>query len=92
MKRLEALEVDDHILEKIQVKHGVSFDEAEEVCLSASAHVRRDRSGLYKFFGQTEAGRYLLVMLAEGDGRTWRLVTARDMTNKERRLFASRRK
>jgi len=32
--RIESLEIDDHILDKIESKHGVSFEEAEEACLS----------------------------------------------------------
>ena len=36
-------------------------------------------------FGQTHAGRYLLVVLA-GSGR-WYVVTARTMTDPERRLY-----
>jgi hypothetical protein len=39
-------------------------------------------------FGTTAAGRYLLVVLAEGqDGREF-VVTARDMTDREQRLFS----
>jgi len=31
---IDSLEIDDHILEKLESKHGVTFDEAEEACLS----------------------------------------------------------
>jgi len=27
--RIESLEIDDHILEKIEVKHGIAFNEVE---------------------------------------------------------------
>ncbi|SDX87426.1 hypothetical protein SAMN05216215_1016124 [Saccharopolyspora shandongensis] len=38
-------------------------------------------------FGRTHAGRYLLVVLSDGmDGR-WYVVTAREMTHRERRTF-----
>ncbi len=43
---------------------------------------------LYKVFGRTDSGRYLLVILVEGDDRdTWWVVTARDMTASERRNY-----
>lgn len=86
MLYIEALEVDDATLQKIESKHGVSFDEVEEVC-SSRHHPRRGRAGLYLIFGQTEAGRYLLVVLAPRGQGVWKLVTARDMTRQERRLL-----
>lgn len=87
MLRIESLEIDDHILEKIETKHHVSFSEAEEACLSDSRHVRKGKEGLYKVFSRTEAGRYFLVVLADLGGGNWRIVTAREMTDSERRLY-----
>ena len=45
------------------------------------------RDGTTVLFGQTHAGRHLLVVLAgSGDGR-WYVVTARTMTDPERRVY-----
>jgi len=55
MLRIKSLEVDDHILDKIEVKHGITFAEVEEACLSDKRHVRRGKEGLYKLFSQTTA-------------------------------------
>jgi len=85
--RIEALEIDDHILEKIESKHRVSFTEVEEACLSEGRHIRRGREGLYKVFSQTAAGRYILAVLVNLGGGNWRVVTAREMTDNERRLY-----
>lgn len=87
MLRIESLEIDDHILDKIESKHGVSFHEAEEACLSEKRHVRRSREGLYKLFSQTAAGRYILVVLVNLGRGCWKIVTAREMTDSERRLY-----
>jgi hypothetical protein len=87
MLRIESLEIDDHILEKIEGSHGVKFEETEEVCLSALRHVRRSKEGLYKVFGRTAEGRYLLVVLAHKGGGDWKIVTARQMTDNEKRLY-----
>ena len=87
MLRIESLEIDDHILDKIESKHGVSLVEVEEACLSDRRHVRRGREGLYKVFSQTEAGRYVLVLLANLGYGNWKVVTARDITSSERRLY-----
>ena len=87
MLRIECLEIDDHIPDKIESKHGVSLKEDEQACLSDKRHVRRSREGLYKVFSQTEAGRYVLVVLANLGKDTWKIVTARQMTDNERRLY-----
>ncbi len=64
MPRIEALEIDDHILDKIETRHGLSSDEIEEACYSPDRHIRRGREGLHKVFSQIDAGRYVLVVLA----------------------------
>jgi uncharacterized DUF497 family protein len=90
MPRIDSLEIDDHILDKIESRHGVTFEEVEEVCYAAP-HVRRGRQGLYKVFGRTDAGRYVLVVLAYQGAGSWKVVTARDMTESERRLYQRER-
>jgi hypothetical protein len=85
--QIESLEIDDHILEKIESKHHVSFVEVEEACLSDQRHIRRGKEGFYKVFSQTSAGRYILVVLANLGKGNWRVVTAREMTESERRLY-----
>ena len=87
MLRIESLEIDDHILDKIESKHGISFEEVEEACLLEKRHVRRSREGLYKLFSQTVAGRHVLVVLANLGRGNWKIVTAREMTDSERRLY-----
>jgi uncharacterized DUF497 family protein len=91
MLRIDALEIDDHILDKIESRHGVPFDEVEEACYSQHRHVRRGRQGLHKVFSQTEAGRHLLVVLSDLGGGVWRVVTSREMTPQERRLYRRER-
>lgn len=52
MLRIESLQVDDHILEKIERRHGISFEEAEEGSLSKQRHSRRGKEGLYQVFAE----------------------------------------
>ena len=87
MLRIESLEIDDHILEKIESKHGILFNEVEDACLSERRHIRRGREGSYKLFCQTEAGRYILVVLVNPGRGNWKIVTAREMVGSERRLY-----
>jgi len=92
MLRIESLEIDDHILDKIESKHGITFQEVEEACTSEKRHVRRSREGLYKIFSQTAAGRYILMVLVNLGRGCWKIVTARGMTDSERRLYSKTRR
>ena len=87
MLRIESLESDDHVLDKIESKHGIAFEQVEEACLSEKRHIRRSREGLYKLFSQTAAGRYVLAVLVNLGRGDWKIVTAREMTDSERRLY-----
>jgi uncharacterized DUF497 family protein len=84
---IESLEIDDHILDKIESKHSVTFNEVEEACLSDKRHVRKGREGLYKVFSQTAVGRFILVVLVNMGGGNCKVATAREMTDSERQLY-----
>ena len=50
------------------------------------------RDGTTLLFGQTHAGRHVLMVLSKyGDGR-WYVVTARSMTDSERRIYKKKAK
>lgn len=76
---------EDHI-----ARHGVAPGDVEEVVLSRPRLAARGREDTTLIFGATNAGRYLVVILADSeDGRMY-VVTARDMTDPERRAFSRR--
>ena len=87
MLYIESLEVDDQILDKIEGKHSITFNEVEEACLSDKRHVRKGREGLYKVFSRTAAGRFILVVLVNMGGGNCKVTTAREMTDSERQLY-----
>ena len=75
--------------DKLFAKHGIEFDEVEEV-LASDPEFRRGPRGAYYALGQTLAGRYLFVVLRPlGDGGAL-IVTARDMDQAERRTYLRR--
>ncbi|HFD40776.1 MAG TPA: BrnT family toxin [Anaerolineae bacterium] len=82
--------------EKIISKHHVWPDEVEQV-LQAKPHVRfmerghRPGEDLYAAFGRTDSGRYLAVYFILKRSRVALIVTARDMTNQERRTYGKKR-
>ena len=83
-------------VEKLEIKHGVMTDEVEEV-LFGRPHIRFWEKGkvrgedLYLAYGQTNAGRYLVVFFVRKPEQTALPISARDMTDAERRYFNDRK-
>lgn len=81
---------DEHNIEHI-AEHGIEVEEVEQA-LARKPVLRRGRQGRYLALGQSEAGRYLFVVV-EDLGEYWaRVITARDMTTAERRYYRRRGK
>jgi uncharacterized DUF497 family protein len=67
-------------------KHQVEPEEAEEVLVS-HPYIRRTRVGRYLAYGTTIGGRYLTVIFLYKGGGVARVITAREMSRRERRLY-----
>lgn len=82
----------ESFLEKIVEKHGVAEAEVDEILLS-SPHIRRAGKGkvknehVYAAYGQTEAGRYLIIFFINKGQGSALPISARDMTDSERRYY-----
>lgn len=82
----------ESVVEKIARKHQVRPEEAEEV-FANQAQIRRIEKGrvegedLYSAFGRSRAGRYLTIFFIRKLDHRFLVVTARDMTRKERRQY-----
>ncbi|MDQ3062149.1 MAG: BrnT family toxin [Acidobacteriota bacterium] len=82
----------DYFVDKIEVKHGVSTNEVEEVLFS-KPHVRRAQKGhvkgedLYTAYGQTDSGRYLIVFFIRKEGAAALPISARDMIDSEEKYY-----
>jgi hypothetical protein len=79
------------IIEKIEVKHGVTVEEVEEVfkfgpIFRRGPRGKRPGENLYKAYGQTESGRYLFIVFIYKLSCVALILSARDMTDSERRL------
>jgi uncharacterized DUF497 family protein len=79
-------------LDKIVKRHGVDESEVDEILFS-SPHIRRAGKGrvkgehVYAAYGQTDAGRYLIIFfIYKGQGSALP-ISARDMTDSERRYY-----
>lgn len=64
--------------------------EVEQVVHTRSRLVASGRAGTRLVFGTTDAGRYLVVVLADAEDGRQVVVTAREITESERRAFRRR--
>jgi len=82
----------EQFIEKLAIKHGVQTHEVEDVLFS-HPHIRRVEKGqiqgedLYVAYGQTEAGRYLIVFFVLKHSTSALPISARDMTRSERKYY-----
>jgi len=71
-------------------RHKVTPEEVEEVVFDDDPHVRKS-GGVRYLYGQALSGRYLFSVYVPHQ-RFARIVTSRDMDEKERRLYRDWRK
>jgi uncharacterized protein len=81
---------DEHNIEHI-ANHGVEPFEAEAV-LDDDPLILRAGGDRYAAYGQSDSGRYLLVVFAVKTGDRIRVITARDLTTAEKKRLRRRRK
>ncbi len=83
------------IVEKLEWKHNVNKHEVKEI-LYNTKHFRFIEKGhikdenLYSAYGQTENGRYLVVFFIYKKGKQALIISARDMTQNERRVYGKK--
>ena len=85
----------DEVIEKLAQKHAVAPDEVEEALASASRArfvQRGDWEGedLYAAMGRTDAGRYLIVYYVRRRLGHALVISARDMTEREKRAYGKK--
>ncbi len=80
------------IEDKLWEKHHLTVVEAEEV-LFGRPHIRfveqghRPNENLYAAYGQTEAGRYVIVFFLFKQGGHALVISSRDMDGRERKTY-----
>jgi uncharacterized protein len=80
----------EDIVEKLEQKHAIEKDEVRQVLANyprfrfvEKGHRRGEN--VYSAMGQTEAGRYVVIYFVLKRGNRALILSARDMTNSERR-------
>ncbi len=84
------------IIDKLAWKHNVIPEEVEQVFMTRPLYRRVERGkvrgeDLYAALGQTEAGRYLIVFFIHKLSGEALVISARDMTRKDRRQYERKR-
>ena len=80
-------------VDKLLWKHDISTDEVENIFENRPKYrfIERgdvDGENLYSAMGQTDNGRYLIIFFIHKLTSDALIVSARDMTKKEKRLYA----
>lgn len=93
--RITALIWLDYVIEKLALKHSVRPEEVKQV-LGSSQCIRRAEKGhrssedVYAVLGQTDSGRCLIVFFVCKSGGRALVLSARDMTRAERRMYGEK--
>ncbi len=77
---------EDWVVDKLDWKHHVSTDEAEEAFFNLPYKVRRTEADKYLLYGRTQQGRYLFIVFVRVE-RQIKVISARDMEKSERQYF-----
>ena len=82
----------DQIVDKLSSKHSVEIHEVEEVFIGTPKFRfvekgERRNEDVYLALGQTEGGRYLTILFIYKQNKEALVLSARDMANKERRMY-----
>ena len=91
LSHVEGFEWDEGNIKKSWERHRVSYIECEEIFFNRPLVVQEDETHSkgekrYYVLGKTNDGRYLLVVFTIRHNKI-RVITARDMSRKERRAY-----
>lgn len=87
----------DTYVEKIILKHGIYPEEVEQVFRNRPFIQRAERGHIpgedvYFCFGETDVDRFLFAVFILKPPRTALVITAREMTNKEKKRYRDHKK
>lgn len=85
----------EDIVKKLADKHNVQTQEVEEVFVNIpyfrfAEKGHPEGENVYSALGKTNAGRYVVVFFVYKAGRLALVLSARDMTSAERRVYGRR--
>lgn len=78
------------IVDKIESKHGVTVSEVESLFTSKPSRIKGEN--VYRALGQAGSGRYLAAFFIYKMTREALVISARAMTDREKKYYAKRKK
>lgn len=78
----------DWVVDKLEQKHGVTTADVEQAFKYSPSRLLQAGMGKYKLLSRSSGGRYLMIVFA-WEGPNVLIITARDMDQKERRIYMS---
>lgn len=79
------------VVDKLWEKHRVIPEEVEEAIYDDKPICHKGTSNSYCVYGQAVSGRYLFIVVRKGGRRAlYKVITARDMQDKEKRYYGKR--
>ena len=88
--RINGFKWDDNNLEHID-GHNIHDYEVEEAILFDKPIYEKSRNDSFIAYAVTEDGRYIFIVFAVKEGNLIRVITARDMTEREKHNYKKRR-
>lgn len=85
--RFRELLCDEETELHIWSRHRVTEREAQEAAHQAGLVIRGRGLGIYEVFGRTQEGRFLMIAVRDVGRGAARIITARDMSDTERRRY-----
>jgi uncharacterized DUF497 family protein len=80
------------VVDKIWQKHHVTPEEVEEAIYDDKPICHKGTSSSYCVYGQAISGHYLFIVLGRrGKGAQYKVITTRDMQDKEKRYYRKHR-
>ncbi len=85
------------IVDKIETKHSVATFEVESIFVTKPIFSKVEKGRIkgedvYRALGQTDSGRYLAVFFIYKMSREALVISARGMTDREKKYYAKRKK
>jgi len=82
---------DENIINHI-ARHEINPEEIEELAFEDYPYIRRGKRGRRYLYGQTLGGRHLFTVYVLSSEKIAQVITAREMDEKERKLYLGRGK
>lgn len=84
--RIDHIEWPEDVKEKVEGRHGLATEEVESAILDRRSHIKKAGRDRYLLLGHSRSGAHVAIVFGY-QRRVARIITARRMDLKERRIY-----